>query len=494
MAFRRSMIQMASSQIASLVIGTIGLVVLARFISPDAFGVFALVVTLFLTSETLVNFGLAEMMVRERTLHRAKLASATGLSVSLSLLLSSVIMAVALFRPGLLGPYSIVIAALFALTLVVRSVQLPVETALRREMRFGALSLIGVARTAIDVTVAISFALAGFGTAALVAGFMLSRIMSVLILFAVAPQGSRVAPSFTGFGGHLRDGSRIATISMLPKLGDTALVSAVGGLLSVATLGIYNRAERVGQLFDDLVFTGIRPTILPAMANAVHRGVAAAQIYLVKVTHLSALCWPAFALLAVVADPLVAVILGDQWDAAVVPLQIIAAGGLAAPFTKMSMKFFVALGLTGPYLRIQTIHQLSRVVFGVAAAWISLEAVLVVLSASLVLKAALIHAHLRPLIDIDERELVTILGRAALVSALTVAAPLALLYTAPDVPSLTLLVTSLALGGAGWLAGLVIVNHPLIGEMAVMGRPMVRAVIHGAPSIGSIVARRHDRP
>lgn len=473
---RRGIVQLFGSQLASLVVLSVTAGALSRLLPPEAFGVFAQAAAAFTLLKLLVVLGLQKVLVRERAVTPAELRAAGGLSTALSgaVFLVTVFLAHAQSNGAALSEASSVSLFMTA-TLFTVSLTLPIQAALERSMRFGLLSVVASARTVADGVVAITLAALGYGAVALAAGFFFSHVVGLVVLAASVPADTRLWPRL---GRVTRDwGSqfRIVSSSFIAKGGDLLVVVTIDALLGVAFLGIFNRAQAVNSLFQRVVLEGIEPTILTGMSRALERGSTPAAIYAVKFTHLSVLCWPSFGLLMLLAPEIVAVILGEQWTQASPVVRILAAGGLAFPITQMSLHLFVALDLMRPYLRIVAIHQGIRAVLVSLAALHSLEAVAAAVAASVVIKAFLIMAALEKRIGYDLRTLLVPSVRAIAVTAAALAGPLCVLWYGADHSALQTLALALPLAGAGWLAAVALMRHPIAGEILAVARSALRA-------------------
>lgn len=105
--------------------------------------------------------------------------------------------------------------------------------------------------------------------------------------------------------------------------------AVIGGGPAIA--GTYSRAQVIRDLLDRTRLEGIAAVIQPALGGALRRGVSPSTVLATKLDCLTAICWTAFAMIAPLAAPLVALLLGAQWQDAVPAVQILAADA-ASPF------------------------------------------------------------------------------------------------------------------------------------------------------------------
>jgi O-antigen/teichoic acid export membrane protein len=465
MVVRAALIRMLVSRAVALVIMAAGFAVLGRLVAPAAFGHFALALAIFTLAESVVQFGLRQYLIRSETeISRATIEAAAGLSLVLAASAAALgLAAAATSLAGLLPRPAAAALVPLSLALLIGPFVLGTEALLHRSLRFGLVSVAEVARVAIDAAVSIALTLAGFGAVAMASGVLASRLGTAVLLLAFAGRETRARPrigpwrGFTGFGG------RMTAIQILPVATDLAMVSILSGVQGAAVLGLFNRARTIHRLLDRTLFEGIGPVVLPAMSDALRQGAPPRRLYLVQVEYLAAICWPGFALIALLAEPLVAVLLGPQWDAAVPAVQVLALMGLTMPFTKMSQRFFVAMGETRAFLRFQVLEDAVRLPLAALGAFVSLPAFAAAFVVANAVKAVAIARHVGRRHGRGGREVLRAARVAAAMTLATLAGPA--LVLAAGLGPLATLGLGLVLGGAGWLAAAAALAHPVIGEM-----------------------------
>lgn len=481
MVIRVALVRMIVSRAVALGLMATGLAVLGRLLSPETFGHFALAMAIFGLAQTTVQFGLRQYVIRsEEELPRPTIEAAAGLSMMIAAAGVALLLGIAAAFGGWLLPAPTAWALVpLSAALLVRPFLLGTEALLQRSLRFGLISIAGVVHVAADVAVAITLAVLGFGVVALACGTLVAHLAVAATLLVWAGGENRVRPRV--MGGHaLRRGlagwgSKLTALQILPKTVDLAMVSALSAAQEAVALGLFNRARVIHQILDRMLFEGIKPVILPAFSNALRTGTPPADLYCVKLDYMTAICWPGFALIALMAEPLVAVLLGPQWDSAVPIVRILALMGLALPVTKMSQSLFVALDETGVYLRLQLVQLLVRLPLALAGAFVSVEAFAAAYVAGNWVKAVGITWFLRRRLGKGGSGHRGPAIRAAGITLMALAGPAAILWT--GLGAVMTLSIALPLAGVGWFVGALIMRHALIGEIKAAALVLKRAML-----------------
>ena len=471
--------RMLAARGLSLVVTVAGFAALGRLLSPEDFGRFALASAFFALARVAAGFGLNNYLVRERVLRDETAGEAMGLSLALSAAAAAVIVAAATLAPI----HHATAAALLVLApaVLAAATGTVAEALLSRRLDFRLISRLEVMRAVLDMGVAVALAWWGLGAVALAAGVLASRLGGTAALVLLSGHARALRPRLGGWRRFAGFGTRFSVLEVLPVGSGLAVNAIVTALLGAATLGLYNRAEAIRTLLDRTALEGIKSVVLPVLSRSIDAGWSAADLHARKLDYLCAICWPAYAFIAAMADPLVRVMMGPGWEALVAPVRILACVGVAIPVVKMSFKLFVATDHMDVILRINVTQHVLRIILAFCGALISLEALCAALVLSTLIRGVRIHAAARRHFGRGVPGPRGIAGRGAAVTAGALAGPVALLAWGGlgPFPTMALAVPSAAIG---WLVALALVRHALLGEFATALRP-VRRRLFGAPAL-----------
>lgn len=460
MALQAAFLQMITGRLVSLGVMAAGFATLGRLLDPAAFGYFAVAAAVYGIAEVLVQFGLRQLVISHNAGHtKEEIAAAAGLSCAIAVVLCILGLGVA-WGAGDLLPAPVTGSFVpLSLALLIVPFTLGPEAMLQRALHFGLVSIGGVIGVCTEVAVSVSLAFAGYGAVALAWGFFVSQCAMAAFVITAAGSARRVWPSFGAWRHLLGWGTRMTVVQVLPKISEFIVLGSLSVLQSAGTVGLFNRARTIHQLLDRTLLEGIKPVVLPAFSAALRDGVDPARLYRVKLEYMSAVCWPGFALIALLADPLVRVLLGTGWDDAVPAVQILALMGIGLPVTKMSQKFFVALNEMPLYLRIEATREAVRVPLALVGAAISLPAFALAYVAGNLIKATGVMRHLNRRIGGPEGGYRSIAGRAGALTVAALIGPVAIRMV--DLSPLTTLALALPLALLGWICAVMVLGHPI---------------------------------
>ena len=316
-------------------------VVLMRLLGPENFGIVAQA-TVYITIATIfLALGLPITVIQRQHLDRAGVGTALSFTICSALVVA---VATVLGAPLLANFFQTEeltgVLRLISISLVLKGLAIVPTAMLAREMRFRALGIAEILSTAISGGIAVVAAVNGASYWALVIQILvLDSIYLALVLGparlpppAWSPAAARGLWSFSS----RMMGSDI--INYLSNNGDKLLIAR---FLGAAPLALYGLAGRVLVVPIETLGKTADRVILPMFSRLQDDGQRVAR-YFMEASASVALFASAPMTLVILCAPLaVPIAFGDAWDAAVLPLQLLAAHGI----------FFLLIALTNPVVQ-----------------------------------------------------------------------------------------------------------------------------------------------
>ena len=316
----------ALSKYSSVIITLVVSAILARLLTPEEFGIVALVSVFIIFFKLLGNLGIGPAVVQTKDLSRKDLSSIFSFSAFMGFVLSSLFFlsagAIAAFYDE---PELVPVVQLLSLA-VLFNILLIVPTALnRKELRFKEMAVISISIQVLTGMLAIWMAYEGFSYYSLVVQSISSGILSFLVLFYLYP----IRPTFKI---KKRPLSRIASfssyqfafnfINYFSRNLDTILI---GKYLGNAPLGYYNKSYALMLLPVRNLTQVITPVLHPVLSRHQENKKFIYEAY-TKVTKLLALVgFPISVFLFFAAPELILLMFGPQWEQSVPVFKILAA-------------------------------------------------------------------------------------------------------------------------------------------------------------------------
>jgi lipopolysaccharide exporter len=304
------------------------MVVLARLITPAEFGMFAIVVIVQELAMGMPMEGIGGALVQRTTIDRRHLQAGMVLSLLVGLALTAVTLLLAVtvvvsayghktaFLIEIATPWYLVCAAYAVPTAV-----------LRRRLDFKRLSHLDLANNVMRSVASIALAAGGLGAEALVIGNFVGCFTCLVLALYYAPVplprwNREAVGDLLPYGGP----AALACIAWAGfRNGDYAIV---GAKLGAAQAGFYWRGYQLAVEYQKKIGVLMTQMAFPLLARS-GDDQERALLRRRMIRLLTVVLFPLLALLVILAPDIVPWLFGSEWEPAVRPTQILAAGGAA---------------------------------------------------------------------------------------------------------------------------------------------------------------------
>ena len=452
-----------ATQYVEMAIQLGGVMFLARLITPEEIGIYSVAAFLMAVLHVFRDFGVGKYVIQVEELTPQRMRSAYGVSIVLAFIIGLVLLACAPLAARFYGEprvadILVVMSASFAVT--------PLGSVLgnifRRDMEFNKIMVVRVVSSVCHVITAVTLGIYGYGALSLAWANFVGVLSYGVMAMILRSKGTPAMPSFRNMREILSFGSISSLGSFASIMGLNGPDVIIGKVISLAASGYFSRANSMLQLFRNLVYGALLPLILPYFSQLRREKGDVVESYHLAIAHLTVFAWPFFAVVALLALPVVRVLYGLQWDASVPVVQVLCLSGAIGTLAIFAADVMIAYGQVGQATASQVVTQFVRV--GVVL--IASPFGLVTIAASLVLAecftVAVSSRRLRVVTGIGLSGVLLATTKSAIVTA-TSAATTAIVVLMSMKGKHALL--ELAVGGTaalfGWLVGVVWTGHPV---------------------------------
>ncbi len=342
---RRSLAFSFVERYGTIVLNLATLSAVSHLLGPAEIGVFAVASALLVVTESFRDFGLTLYLVQAPEVTERGLRTSFTVSLLVALAIAGGMTAaagpIAAFygEPRIETPLMIL-----AWTAMAGAVSGPLLAVMRREFDFASAATAMLAGTATNFVLSVGTALAGFGATGLAWAAAAGALATAATAFARRPMTRMFRPGLAEWRGVLRFGGIAGATNILNTLYQMLPQLLLGRFAGMEAAGLLTRAAAVAQLPERAVVGAVQPVLLPAFAAHGRNGGDLRTAYLAALGHMAAVCWPPLTVLILLAEPVVALLLGPQWAGAVPLVRIVAAGWLAMFAAVLTQPALVASG------------------------------------------------------------------------------------------------------------------------------------------------------
>jgi O-antigen/teichoic acid export membrane protein len=354
------------------VLQIVAAIVLARLLTPEDFGLVAIITVLTSFAPLLIDFGLGDATTQRSKITRGQISSlfwlstGVGSTVAVALAACSPLIA-AIYHQPLLQP----IALCTAITFVLWGASNQHMALLRRTMQFGRVARIQFFGTFIGIVVSIVLAFAGFGYWALV----VRPIANALCVVVGAWLACRWRPGLPvvddDVKAMVRFGLHVVGFSVTYTIAKAVDRIGLGLFYRPAQVGYYQNAVTLYENSIFAAFAQVHTVGSAALSKLQSNPVALRQKYESALSALAFFVMPAAAILSVTGKDLTVIMLGEKWRAAGSLLAIIALRGIFQSIEMSQGWLHLSIGRADRWrnwgiisLAVQTVAVLGGLKFG----------------------------------------------------------------------------------------------------------------------------------
>ncbi len=342
----RSFLLLGFQRVGSVLVTAAGGIVLARLLSPEVFGLYAVLVFAVAFGVVLGDLGLGAALVQRRELDpAASLGAAFALNLGLATALA---LAIAGGAPLLARSLSVTIDVTaplrcLALLVVLAALRMPAAVLLERRLAYLPLAIAETADTVAFYTVAVAAALTGAGLWSFVLGAVAARTANLAVLWSATGWPARPRADWRELAPVLRFGLFFQGSALVGLARDAALPTLVTAWSGVVAVGLLNWASALA--FQPLQIVAIAGKVLfPALSRLQADVPRFAEATERALNRVATVLYPATLLLLAGADPVVRVIYGEAWLPAVPALRLFCVAALVGGTSTILVHALYSLG------------------------------------------------------------------------------------------------------------------------------------------------------
>lgn len=325
-------------------IGFVSTLILARLLLPADFGLVAMAMAVFAFVEIAGSFGFDLALIRNQKADRAQYDSAWTLQVGYSVVAAAALAALAVptatfFSDPRLQAVMLVMAAV-ALAQGFENIGI---VDFRKDFQYARDFQLMLLKKLVSFGVTITLAYQFRSYWALLGGMVASRVVGVLLSYVLHPYRPRF--DISQIRSLMRFSQWIVLTRVIEYFGNRGPDFVLGRMLDAGSLGLFRVAREVGTLpTTELLFPVMR-AVFPGYAAVAHDRQALARSFLQVQGVIVMLTLPAGAAILVLADPIVRLLLGPNWLAAIPLIQIFGLYGAVSVFQATNASVFNVLGV-----------------------------------------------------------------------------------------------------------------------------------------------------
>ncbi len=359
------------AQIVTLVVS----IVLARLLDPTVYGTVALVTVFTAFLQVFVDSGLGNALVQKKDADDIDFSTVFYFNIVMCLFLYGIMFFVAPVIASFYDePTLTPVIRVLSLTLVISGVKNVQQAYVSKTMQFKRFFFATLGGTIGAAVLGIFMAYRGYGVWALVAQMLFNLTVDTVILWITVKWRPVWAFSWKRLKGLFSFGWKLLVSSLFETGYNQMRSLIIGKKYSSEDLAYYNKGEQFPSLIATNINSSIDSVLLPTMSEVQDKREDVKYMTRRAVKTSAYIMCPLMMGLAVVAEPLILLLLTEKWASCIFYLRIFCFSYAFYPVSTANLNAIKALGRSDIYLKLEIVKK----IFGFAAIfitmWISIEA------------------------------------------------------------------------------------------------------------------------
>jgi len=319
--FKWSFLNKIATQSLSLIFS----IVLARLLSPDDFGLFAMI-TVFLNFGLLFkDFGFGHALIYQKDVSKTEFDSVFVLNMLTGVILTTLFF---LLAPTIANFYDeprlANLTKVFSVVFFIQAFGLVNLIELKKCIDFKSLSVIENSSLLISSLIAIGLAFYGFGVWSLIVRTITNMTLRTIIVFFVSNYRPVLNFNIKVVKKLWRYSMNVSLNGFLTYWVRNLDNLMIGKMLGQQSLGVYNIAYQIILLPISSISNVIKDVLFPSFSSIKNDINIIRSVYLKVIQTIALITFPTLAGIAILSDSFVLILLGEKWSSMISILPLLA--------------------------------------------------------------------------------------------------------------------------------------------------------------------------
>jgi O-antigen/teichoic acid export membrane protein len=334
-------------------------IVLARHLTPDDYGVVAMLAIFLQIAQVFIDSGFANALIKKQDCTDADYSTVFYYNLGIALLLYLILFlaspAIALFYKT---PLLVPVLRVLALTLIFNALSIVQQTRLVKQVDFKSQSVVTFTSAVVSGAVGIYFACRGLGAWALVIQQLLNSILRTVIYWAVVRWMPRLIFSMESFRYLFGFGSKLLVSTLIDVIYKNLYKLVIGKRFMERDLGFYTKAEEFAIFPSTNAANIISRVCFPILSRIQDDDARLSRVYRSLIRYSSWGIFPMMIGLLAVSEPFIITFLKEPWAPAVPILRILCLDWMLDFICVLNLNLLFVKGRTDLVLNLQIVKKI----------------------------------------------------------------------------------------------------------------------------------------
>ena len=333
--------------------------VIARMLSPNEYGIIAMLGIFMAISQSIIDSGFSNALIRKNDRTEIDFSTTLYFNIVVSLFMYGVLF----FSSPFIAIFYRVpelekITKVVGTTLIWGALSIVQQSILTIKVDFKTLMKVSLFAAIISGCVGIIMAEVGFGVWALVGQMLSVSIVRTIALWVVAKWRPKTGFSIKSFKNLFGYGSKLLIAGIIETIYRNLYSIIIGKFYQVEKLGLYYRGDQFASYASSNITGVIQRVTFPIMAEIQDDRERLSSVFLKTLRSVCFFVFPVMTFIMISAEPLVKLVLTDKWINCVPIMQILCISYMWYPVHILNLNVLQVLGRSDLFFKIEIIKKI----------------------------------------------------------------------------------------------------------------------------------------
>lgn len=338
-------------------------IVIARLVTPGEYGLIAMLAIFMAIAQTFIDSGFGNALIQKKDRDEVDYSTVFYFNIAVS----SILYVVLYFCAPLISrfynePALTAVTRWIGLNLIFISFSTVQRTRLNIDLNFKLQAKISLAAVIISGLVGIALAYHGFGVWALVFQNLSNNLLATILLWISAKWHPLLTFSVSSFKRLFSFGSKLLASGLLHTIYLNLYSLVIGKFYNAADVGFYNRAYTISQYPSTNIVMIMTRAMYPVQCAHQDDDQWLVNNFLSYLRMACFIVFPLMTLLAVIAKPLVLIVLTEKWLPAAELISILSLAYMWYPVMVINNQILNVKGRSDLFLRLEIVKKICAVI------------------------------------------------------------------------------------------------------------------------------------
>lgn len=356
---KRSVLWSGVQNIANQGIHFVITVIIARILTPEDYGLVAMLTIFFALAQAFIDSGLSGALIQKKECTEKDYNSVFVFSLVVSTVLYLILffcapLIASLFKNDLL----VTLSRVYLFSLVINAIGIVPMTIMHKGLKFKQFAFITTVINIFSGVVAIIAAYCGFAYWALVVQMMITSVLSTISYYIITKWKPSLKFSIDSFQAMISFGFPVMLTSIVSAIYNNVYSLVIGAKYQSKELGLYNRAYSFSSIVPTTFSNFTMRAMFPVLTRIQDDTIQLKQKVL-DMLHLSLyVVVPVNVYLIFNCNDVIKIVLGEKWLELSPYLTILSISCIAYVFTNIHMTTFKTIGKTKTLFISETVRKI----------------------------------------------------------------------------------------------------------------------------------------